>query len=542
MKKDYPKFGLVHCAAMATGVLAVSESYAQVVYTDIEPDIILFQEVNDDEGPKYLDMDDDGTNDIMLHYEVFYGCGYCPYQTFFDMAAYGQHEIAYTYDDACLLTSSFSDTCYFPPVKIANIFMEGEMVGASEQWDKITHVFQEFMCGYPYGDACRQTDFPAYTSGKSHFLGVRLITTDTNYCWIRLRTEGGKVLIKDYACSSIADSAIEIHDKVADEVKDLQFVADTCTGNTDELHVLFNPPLDENSVSEYRIMVAPAYGFSPDEALLVSPSNYISVIPDGGPVSVRLPADFTNYIGEPLPSNYDIRITVFSIYKTPVSTECSLVLSMPAKYAATGYADAPESIHLAGSPSTYTSADINVSSTDAINLSKSASFRIILVKSVETPGFTLENAISVLPENYLEIPATSGFSINLPENMRDWKGDLMEANIFYKAVVLAMPELGTTCISEMSDFSGSAKFFNDPLSVNDPSSTMTITYAASSIKIQSPGPINGRIKIYALNGSLIFDQNCTSDNIVIPFGHSSGVYFLKIETANRVLVKKISAQ
>lgn len=57
----------------------------------------------------------------------------------------------------------------------------------------------------------------------------------------------------------------------------------------DELKVQFKKALDEETVSEYRIMVTPGYGFSANEALLISPENYLSVLPTGNDIDIRLP-------------------------------------------------------------------------------------------------------------------------------------------------------------------------------------------------------------------------------------------------------------
>ena len=158
---------------------------------------------------------------------------------------------------------------------------------------------------------CIQGEFD-FNSPKQ-FLAFQIINIDTNYCWLRLAWEGESLFMKDFACSSTPDDSIFIQDKIADEVRDLVLIKDSCTGGTDELKVKFKPPLDEETVSEYRIMVAPSYGFNPNSALIVAPENYVSVLPTGNDIEIRLPKNFPNYLGEELPPFTDIKITVVSI-------------------------------------------------------------------------------------------------------------------------------------------------------------------------------------------------------------------------------------
>lgn len=70
---------LMQYSLMASAIGVTNNLNAQVIYTDIEPDILLYQYVNEAEGWGYVDLNDDDIIDVGVLFEVGYNCGYCPY-------------------------------------------------------------------------------------------------------------------------------------------------------------------------------------------------------------------------------------------------------------------------------------------------------------------------------------------------------------------------------------------------------------------------------------------------------------------------------
>ncbi len=538
---------LINYSALASGILAINHIEAQVVYTDIEPDILLYSLDGgwlEDEGMQYIDFNFDGNIDIGLSFDTDYDCGYCPTWTFFNLELFGSNKIAVEFADPCYLSSTFgsgysSTECIIPGQNVGRVFVEGDTISEFIDWDQITDILETHICGY-YGEGCVQGEFDF--SRPKQFLGFQIIDTDTNYCWLRLGWNDDSLHINDFACTSTPLDLIAVKDRIADEVSELVLYTDSCTGGTDELKVKFNKALDEETVSEYRIMVAPGYGFSANEALLISPENYLSILPSGNDVDIRLPTNFPNYIGEPLPILSDIKITVFSISKFPLSNECSMVISLPAQIGENSFAETPDEINLDTTIYAYNSSDLIASVDELIDTMQSSSFRIMFVRGMDWNHFTKEMAEAALPENYIEIPPMQEFNIQLPELMKTWDGELMEPSILYKAIILALYREGITCKNNLSDLSNYAMFLANPTAIESPSPNINIFYSEGIISIIGDQTFNGKMKIFDSKGARLLESDITGNNINLPFVQALGIYFIKLETETGIYRKKIIVQ
>ena len=493
---------------------------------------------------QYIDFNFDGNIDIGLSFHTAYDCGYCPTWTFFNLELYGSNKIAVEFAEACYLSSTFgsgysSTECIIPGQNVARVFVEGDTISEFIDWDQITDIFETHICGY-YGEDCTQGEYDFHASKQ--FLGFQIIDTDTNYCWLRLGWNDDSLYINDFACSSAPADIITVKDKIADAVHDLVLYTDSCTGGTDELKVQFKKALDEETVSEYRIMVTPGYGFSANEALLISPENYLSVLPTGNDIDIRLPKNFTNYIGDELPILSDIKITVFSISKFPFSNECSMVISNPAQIGVNSFPETPTEVNLISTEVAYNSSDISVSIDELIDTTVSSKFRIMMILGSVWDEFTLENAESALPENYIEILPTQEFNIQLPENMKTWNGDFLEPFIFYRAVILVLPKDGITCLNKLSDVSNYASFKANPNSIENVLQDFNIYYKEDIIFISSGRNIQGNLRVFDLKGTEIFEDDIYGDDIKVPFHKLPGIYIVKLETETGIYPQKIIVQ
>lgn len=539
--KHYQK-KLISYSALASGILSFGSVEAQVEYTDIHPDVLLFDEMGEI-GMEYLDFNFDGVNDIGLSFSTYYGCGYCPTQVFFNIELAVSNNIAVDLSEPCYLSSTFgsgysSTECIFPALNIAKVFEEGDIISQYNSWAQIGEILESNKCGM-FGEGCIQGEFDF--NAPKQFLAFQLINTDTNYCWLRLAWEGESLFMKDFACSNALDDSILIKDKIADEVQDLVLVSDSCTGGTDELKVKFNIPMDEETVSEYRIVVAPGYGFNPNSALLLAPENYLSVLPTGNDVEIRLPKNFPNYLGEELPAFTDIKVTVVSISKFPLSTECSAVISLPAQYGLDSYPETPDELNLTKITLAYDPSDLYVSHEEIFDTAQSSAFRIFMVKGVEWYDFTTTQAESILPENYIEIPPMHTFNIQLPEDMKLWNGDIMQPETYYRAFVLALYKDGVKCANKLSDVSNFASFHANPDAIENVKQDFIIYYTESMIIVSSDNNIQSNLQVFDTKGSKVLEEKIYGEHIKIPFNKPEGIYIVKIETNSGIFLQKIIA-
>jgi len=543
----YSRDKLINYAALASGILVIGDTDAQVIYTDIDPDILLFSLDGgwlEDEGMQYIDFNFDGINDIGLSFNTAYDCGYCPVWTFFNLELYGANKIAVELANPCYLSSTFgsgysSTECIIPAQNIARVIFEGDTLSEFVEWDEITDIFETHICGY-YGESCIQGEFDF--NAPKQFIGFQIIDTDTNYCWLRLGWNDDSLYINDFACTSSPSDMLVVKDRIADEVRNLVLYTDSCTGGADELRVQFKKALDEETVSEYRIMVAPGYGFSANEALLISPENYLSIIPSGSDVDIRLPADFPNYVGEPLPVLSDIKITVFSISKFPYSNECSLVRSLPAQIGEYSFAVTPDEINLDTTMLAYNSSDLFVSVDEILDTLQSSAFRIMFLRGMDWNHFEIEMAESASPGNYIEIPPTQEFNIQIPELMKTWDGELMEPSVLYRAVILSMLMEGNTCKNNLSDVSNFAMFLADPTTIIFNAHNVNIYYSNGSVSISNDQIMSGIVTIFNFNGAIISEKNIFGNNNTVPFVQPPGIYLLRLKLETGVYQQKFIVQ
>ena len=202
---------LMHYSLMAGAITVAQKSNAQIIYTDIEPDILLYQYVNDSEGWGYVDLNDDDITDVAVLFEVGYNCGYCPYWVDFRMNVSTPNEAAVAFDGPCTLSTAYSDgTCYVPGRWLTNFLVEGQEINPEGEFLNNAPELYDFNCG-AYGGQCVQGFFRSeYSATDDQFIAIRLIEMDTNYCWVRLRWEGDKLYLKDYTCNLNAGEGLII--------------------------------------------------------------------------------------------------------------------------------------------------------------------------------------------------------------------------------------------------------------------------------------------------------------------------------------------
>ena len=193
---------LMQYSLMASAMGIAPKINAQVIYTDIEPDILLYQYVNEAEGWGYVDLNDDDIADVGVYLEVGYNCGYCDYWIDFRVTAALPTELAVAYNGPCTVYSTFSDdTCYAAGKYLTNFLLEGAEVKPDDLFLNDALERYDVFCG-SNGEECIQGFFRGDTGPiDDQFIAVRMIEEDTNYCWIRLRWEGEALYLKDYACN-----------------------------------------------------------------------------------------------------------------------------------------------------------------------------------------------------------------------------------------------------------------------------------------------------------------------------------------------------
>lgn len=219
--KQYQK-KLINYSALASGILSIGVGDAQVIYTDIDPDILLINFGNENdwhEGWKYLDLNYDGYNDAGFKFE-FSSYGASGGFNVFVMEMFDENNIGIVVDGPCtFFSSSGSISCYFEPFTVVDVLESGNNINSDQLWGNIDWVRIILECG-SYGPNCWMGEFEAgYSAPEEQFMRFQIIDADTNYAWARFLVHDDSVLISDYAFNTTPNEPLVINPPATDVIK-----------------------------------------------------------------------------------------------------------------------------------------------------------------------------------------------------------------------------------------------------------------------------------------------------------------------------------
>ncbi|MBC8172606.1 MAG: T9SS type A sorting domain-containing protein [Chitinophagales bacterium] len=271
-----------HYSLLASSILAItSETDAQVIYTDVDPDTILSSYFDDQYD---IDINDDAVPDFRIKLYSWGFTMYAGYDYLADLEALGDNKIAYKIDTSFIECSSWIQTEKVIPVLEPEDTIDAAMNFASG----------DVMFASASGD-----DFPCYGSGKSFgswleknekFAGVQfLIGSEIHYGWIRFSVdEWYNITLHDFAYESLAGVAI-IAGRTSGTLASVAFPATSIIssdinnfGDGRDLQVAFDKAADETNIQEYRLFVVPASMADSFDIADALSSIYFSSVPVTG--------------------------------------------------------------------------------------------------------------------------------------------------------------------------------------------------------------------------------------------------------------------
>jgi hypothetical protein len=272
----HTEYKLLQYAALASTAMFGEKISAQVVYTDIEPDVMLFESMWDYNEEHYFDLNLDGIIDVGLYYTAFYNCGYCPYQFFFDVDLFNGAEIATMIAPPLSLWSTYQSTwsssfgeCQIPSHAVADGMAEGEFINSANQFGVINEVFQTFQCG-SNGDFGVQIDVDfwdhEWSPDAKPFLGFKIpVALGYQYAWLRLYSgDDDKVWVTEMAYQALPNAGLI-----------LEIPTTSIESNSDDAPVIFssNNTLHINYASNFQLHVVNIQGALVFDAL-INTNNY----------------------------------------------------------------------------------------------------------------------------------------------------------------------------------------------------------------------------------------------------------------------------
>lgn len=207
---------LADYARFAAGVLLMAnKAEAEVIYTDLEPDIAL-----DTDGNYYaIDIDNNGSPDFQFLLSTFtVNPSFTYYYTFRLLAAGPFTQNAFAGDvDVSFYTGS---TLFFPYALSNNVKIDDNLL-----WQSATMQFLAWKTWTTmYDNHCANCNWNSKSLYEifDHFIGIRFIDTENknHYGWIRcdVKEDGGILVIKDYAYETEPDYLIIAGSKETHEV------------------------------------------------------------------------------------------------------------------------------------------------------------------------------------------------------------------------------------------------------------------------------------------------------------------------------------
>ena len=446
VNKDFLNKKLASYSALAGAFAAIAPAtQGAVVYTDVNPDDTI------QISPTLYQLDMNG--DLIADFALRVGSYQIPYGTLlldvnYALAVAGANN-GIAGSTSMITTNSGAVYSFNLPYALGAGVQVGPGMVFNVDTQQAAHSMGAFVLNPPIpliGNWADETD---------KFLGVRFqISGNTHYGWVRfdskLSAGGGSpyLIIKDYAYDDVPNTPINTGAGLpipADAATNVMGADIDDNGNGSDLRVTFNKAANENTVSEYRVMVVKSSAsgsFDLAVAEAIGAANYTAVTPTGSNITAFLTAGTTDTDGDLITTLMPYKIFVLSVADGTVAQ--FNILSAPSPditLTIPGQADPVTNIVAADVADNGDGTDLQVSFNKAADESKVGEYRVIVVKSADATGFNLTMAEAVAMANYTTVAKTgNNLSTVLSANANDKDGDAITLGVPYKVLVLTVAD------------------------------------------------------------------------------------------------------
>ncbi|OAB31606.1 hypothetical protein PMSD_18630 [Paenibacillus macquariensis subsp. defensor] len=226
--------------------------------------------------------------------------------------------------------------------------------------------------------------------------------------------------------------------------------------NGSDLQVSFNRINDEDTISEYRVMIVKtknASNFTPAMANQLPNSNYTPVRKTGGNISQILGTEARDVDGAKIKNGESYRAYVLSVgtgsyigNNALSSGSADIILSSNSAVAAVS------NLNAAVKGNNGDGRDIEVSFSKVVDETSVASYRIIVVPSDQADSFSLDDANRVL--DYTEVRKLGRDIKQSLTNTIDFKGRALKTGVDYQVLVLTVADGKGSSVNALSVPSG----------------------------------------------------------------------------------------
>ncbi len=415
---------LLGYSLLAGALLGAMPVRAAIVYTDVDPDLTLF----DAFFP--IDFNGDGVTDITIRHRAYTFGG-------------GSYSTNYRYAEVQLPAGNRAQ---FPGGFFAELsaLPSGAAIGPTALFTGYGRMAARY--AYVYGGSSYVYADGPWLGVTDRYLGVEFaIGGNTHYGWIRMDVPSdlGNIVIKDFAYEDVPNTTILAGDAAppAGEASNLAALDVADNGNGLDLELSFQKADDESTVSAYRLFaVKSGSPFTVDMAASLPPARYVETAPTGSDQTRIFGATAQDADGDPIGPGQPYRCYVLSMPDGTLADAPSL--SDPSNEV-TLLANAGTASDLTATDvgNTGTGADLAVSFRRATDESTVSEYRIVVVDSAAAPGFDLSAANAVPPGNYTTVAPTGiDQSVLLPGAANTAAGVPLGNDVPYVVFVLSVAD------------------------------------------------------------------------------------------------------
>ncbi len=282
-------------ASINSAFLAAAVSHAQVIYTDVDPDIVFDLGVYEDFN---LDMNADGIDDFYFRFHQWFTS-----DVTLEIYALNDNSFAY-YTGAHSAFCPWGDE--MDTILKVKAIDSGTVIGSGLTFTQQT----AYLALSRNGGIC--SDFYVTEPFASEsYIGVKLKIDSAEYFgWIRFITDiysGTTATLYDYALETKPGIAINAGSKLSNYItssaKELVLADVGNSGTANDLQITFAQAEPEDLIDAYHIFLVPETAASEitlEEALSVSDDYLISILPTGNDISISFDTNTKDYEGNAL--------------------------------------------------------------------------------------------------------------------------------------------------------------------------------------------------------------------------------------------------
>ncbi len=404
----------------------------QVIYTDLEPDILL-HDYSGNDIEFFIDFDHDGINEMQIIAADSIGSSGYDFYNWLSVSIQNY---------ASLLAYGFA-------IKFLD---KGDEIGESPDWNSEPEIdIENATLEY---NLCLPDIENADLENK--YIGVRFTSAGMQYYgWIRLgigevsnNELDPRFIIYDYAYNAVPDSLIIAGDKIPDGATHLLLIDSTETGSVPDLHFTAKHSLVESSIAEYRLILCkkeiPPSIISMEDAILLPPDRYESFIPNGTDLNYQFNELDKDVNGDPIVIGLAASSTYYATILNITSglSDTLSYLSVPSSGESIQYSPTSKmcEISLADVDNNGNSSDFEVAFTP-LKTYKNLEYRIYLTSEF-SPEYVTATSLNAMNSTFYTSVAEDGssiYSVCLQDNQNDeLTGEGVIQNVNYSALVVAV--------------------------------------------------------------------------------------------------------